>query len=107
MAGIASGDGGYLKSGGSLGYESSRVGQLSLCQSVDWFVPGIVAGIKKRGVLSDKIAMLPNGCDLDIFTEDAKPWRPESVASSDLMAVLLAHTELPTGLMLFWMRQRS
>ena len=60
--------------------------------------PGIVAGIKKRGVLSDKIAMLPNGCDLDIFTEDAKPWRPESVASSDLMAVFAGTHGVANGL---------
>jgi len=107
MAGIASGDG-VISNPAVLW--AMRVLEWASYRSANRLIglsPGIVAGIKKRGVLSDKIAMLPNGCDLDIFTEDAKPWRPESVASSDLMAVLLAHTELPTGLMLFWMRQRS
>jgi glycosyltransferase involved in cell wall biosynthesis len=49
--------------------------------------PGIVEGIKKRGVSEDKIALVPNGCDLNIFAEDIKPWRVEGVANTDLMAI--------------------
>jgi len=49
--------------------------------------PGIVEGIKKRGVSEDKIALVPNGCDLNIFAEDIKPWRVEAVANTDLMAI--------------------
>lgn len=49
--------------------------------------PGIVEGIKKRGVSADKITLVPNGCDLSIFAEDVEPWRVEGVADNDLMAV--------------------
>lgn len=49
--------------------------------------PGIVEGIKKRGVSADKITLVPNGCDLSIFAEEIEPWRLEGVADSDLMAV--------------------
>jgi glycosyltransferase involved in cell wall biosynthesis len=49
--------------------------------------PGIVEGIKKRGVSADKIALVPNGCDLNIFAEDIKPWRVQGVANNDLMAI--------------------
>ncbi len=53
--------------------------------------PGIVAGIEKRGVKPEKIALVPNGCDLDIFQlahdEKSNEWRPEGVSNSDLMAI--------------------
>lgn len=49
--------------------------------------PGIVAGIARHGVDPEKIAMIPNGCDLNIFNGTAAAWRPEGVASSDIMAV--------------------
>ncbi len=49
--------------------------------------PGIVSGIKKRGVKDNKIKLVPNGCDLSIFSEDVVPWRPEGVGMGDLLAV--------------------
>src|SRR5690606_17627908 len=49
--------------------------------------PGIVEGIVSRGVAPSKVAMIPNGCDLDIFDAPAQPWRPEGVEYSQLMAV--------------------
>jgi glycosyltransferase involved in cell wall biosynthesis len=49
--------------------------------------PGIVEGIKKRGVKASKIVTVPNGCDLSIFAEDVEPWRVEGVADTDLMAI--------------------
>lgn len=49
--------------------------------------PGIVEGIKKRGVKASKIKLVPNGCDLTIFSEDVPAWRPDGVAAADLMAV--------------------
>ena len=60
--------------------------------------PGIVEGIKKRGVPEDRIAMIPNGCDLDIFIDSAKPWRPSGVAESDLMAVFAGTHGMANGL---------
>lgn len=60
--------------------------------------PGIVEGIKKRGVPADRIAMVPNGCDLDIFTDGAMPWRPDGVEESDLMAVFAGTHGMANGL---------
>lgn len=49
--------------------------------------PGIVQGIMRRGVQAQRIALVPNGCDLALFGQDAQPWRPRGVQPDDLMAV--------------------
>lgn len=49
--------------------------------------PGIVEGIVRRGVNTDRVRMIPNGCDLDIFTPLVEAWRPNGVSDHDLMAV--------------------
>ena len=50
--------------------------------------PGICEGIAARGVPNERIAMVPNGCDLDIFSDpNIVPWRPEDIADSDLIAI--------------------
>jgi len=49
--------------------------------------PGIVRGIAGRGVSADRIAMVPNGCDLDLFANPAKAWRPEGVRDDQLLAI--------------------
>lgn len=49
--------------------------------------PGIVDGIARRGVARERIAMIPNGCDLDIFNASAEPWLPEGVGKDHFMAV--------------------
>jgi glycosyltransferase involved in cell wall biosynthesis len=48
---------------------------------------GIAEGIAKRGISSERIVTIPNGCDLDIFKPDNPKWRPEGVAEEDLVAV--------------------
>lgn len=60
--------------------------------------PGIVEGITKRGVPPEKVAMVPNGCDLDIFSDSAKPWRPEGIAEIDLMAIFAGTHGIANGL---------
>ncbi|MEY6432352.1 glycosyltransferase family 4 protein [Thioalkalicoccus limnaeus] len=60
--------------------------------------PGIVDGIAKRGVPRERIAMIPNGCDLDIFGVPSEPWRPEGVAPTDLMAVFTGTHGIANGL---------
>lgn len=60
--------------------------------------PGIVKGISARGVRSERIAMVPNGCDLDIFSVQVKPWRPAEVRSSDLLALFAGTHGLANGL---------
>jgi glycosyltransferase involved in cell wall biosynthesis len=60
--------------------------------------PGIVEGIKKRGVPAERITMIPNGCDLDIFATEVEPWRPEGIAPSDLMAIFAGTHGMANGL---------
>ena len=60
--------------------------------------PGIVEGIKKRGVKASKVEIVPNGCDLTIFADDVAPWRPDGVADADLMAVFTGTHGLANGL---------
>lgn len=60
--------------------------------------PGIVEGIAHRGVARERIAMVPNGCDLGIFAADVQPWRPEQIRSTDLMAVFAGTHGMANGL---------
>jgi glycosyltransferase involved in cell wall biosynthesis len=60
--------------------------------------PGIVEGIMHRGVPRERVALVPNGCDLDLFAKDAPPWRPEGVAPTDLMAVFAGTHGIANGL---------
>lgn len=61
--------------------------------------PGIAEGIKRLGIPEDRIARIPNGCDLDIFArEGAEPWRPDGVKESDLMAVFTGTHGVANGL---------
>ena len=58
--------------------------------------PGIVEGIVRRGVSRERVTMIPNGCDLEVFGGERKPWRPEGVDEGDLMA-LFAGTHGPAN----------
>lgn len=49
--------------------------------------PGIVEGIAARGIEKSRIAMVPNGCDLDLFTDPGKAWRPEGLRDDQLLAI--------------------
>nr|WP_299037610.1 glycosyltransferase family 4 protein [uncultured Psychrobacter sp.] len=60
--------------------------------------PGIVDGIISRGIDREKVAMIPNGCDLDIFAIEPDGWRPEGVAKTDLMAIFTGTHGLANGL---------
>ncbi len=60
--------------------------------------PGIVEGMAKRGVSQESIALIPNGCDLDIFTNPQAPWRPDGVDENDLMAVFAGTHGIANGL---------
>lgn len=60
--------------------------------------PGIVEGIARRGVPSERIALVPNGCDLGIFSGDVEPWRPAQVQPGDLMAVFAGTHGMANGL---------
>lgn len=60
--------------------------------------PGIVEGIVARGVLKERIELVPNGCDLTIFASEQAPWRPEAVQPDDLMAVFAGTHGMANGL---------
>lgn len=60
--------------------------------------PGIVDGIARRGVPRERIALIPNGCDLDIFAGEVEPWRPEQVKSDDLLALFAGTHGIANGL---------
>lgn len=60
--------------------------------------PGIVDGIALRGVSRDRIALVPNGCDLDIFGQMSEPWRPDGVKPTDLLAAFTGTHGLANGL---------
>lgn len=60
--------------------------------------PGIVEGIQKRGIHADKVASIPNGCDLDIFANQQQAWRPQAVKDTDLMAIFTGTHGLANGL---------
>ena len=49
--------------------------------------PGIVKGIADRGVHESRIAMVPNGCDLDLFSTAKLAWRPDGVQDDQLLAI--------------------
>jgi len=60
--------------------------------------PGIVDGIARRGVARERIALIPNGCDLDIFGAPSAHWRPAGVGAEDLMAVFTGTHGIANGL---------
>lgn len=60
--------------------------------------PGIVDGVVRRGVARERVALVPNGCDLDIFAAGAKPWRPTGVGADDFMAVFAGTHGVANGL---------
>ena len=60
--------------------------------------PGIVEGIERLGVSSERIALVPNGCDLGIFSDEVEPWRPTQVGVTDLLAVFAGTHGIANGL---------
>jgi glycosyltransferase involved in cell wall biosynthesis len=60
--------------------------------------PGIVEGIVRRGVPRERIALVPNGCDFDIFAVPADPWRPAGVQPDDCLAVFAGTHGIANGL---------
>lgn len=49
--------------------------------------PGIVEGIEARGVDKSRIAMVPNGCDIGLFSAPVEAWRPDGVQYDQLLAI--------------------
>ncbi len=60
--------------------------------------PGIVDGILKAGIKRDKVIMIPNGCDLSIFSAQIKSWYPDGINKNDLLAVFSGTHGVANGL---------
>lgn len=60
--------------------------------------PGISKGIEKSGITKDKISLIPNGCDLDIFDIEVKPWRPEGISDTDFLVLYAGTHGIANGL---------
>ena len=61
--------------------------------------PGIVKGIVRRGVQPARVAMIPNGCDFEIFGDESiEKKRPSFAADTDLLATFTGAHGLANGL---------
>ena len=61
--------------------------------------PGIVQGITRRGISPDRVAMVPNGCDLEMFNPlVGDVLRPDGVGEGDFVAVFTGAHGIANGL---------
>lgn len=61
--------------------------------------PGIVQGIVRRGIAADKVEMVPNGCDLELFNPlVGDVLRPEGVRDEEFVAVFTGAHGMANGL---------
>ena len=82
------------------------LGMLSLLEWVSYrsahrcvaLSPGIAAGIAARGVSEARICMVPNGCDLSLFSDVPRKMRPDGIGDHDLVAVFSGTHGVANGL---------
>lgn len=60
--------------------------------------PGMVDGIARRGIKPKRVAMIPNGCDMELFDAPAEAWRPDGIAPDALLAVYAGTHGIANGL---------
>jgi len=61
--------------------------------------PGIVEGIRSRGVAADSVAMVPNGCDLKFFNPfEGESVRPGGIRNDEFVAVFTGAHGMANGL---------
>lgn len=61
--------------------------------------PGIRQGIMRRGISGSRVAMIPNGCDLELFDpETVEEKRPFEAAGNDLVTVFTGAHGMANGL---------
>ncbi len=61
--------------------------------------PGIVQGIVRGGIAADKVEMVPNGCDLELFNPIVgEVLRPEGVRDEEFVAVFTGAHGIANGL---------
>lgn len=60
--------------------------------------PGIVDGIARCGVSKERITLVPNGCDMELFSASNHAWRPDNIKDDQLLAVFSGTHGLANGL---------
>lgn len=60
--------------------------------------PGIEKGILRVGVPPSRVTVIPNGCDISLFTEHNNQWQPEHIKPEDFMAVFTGTHGIANGL---------
>lgn len=60
--------------------------------------PGIVEGIKKRGIPEASVTCIPNACDLTLFGEINVEWLPPNIEPTDFVAVFAGTHGIANGL---------
>ena len=60
--------------------------------------PGIKKGITRLDIPDERVAMIPNGCDFDIFETQSEAWQPEGVNDSDLVVIYTGTHGIANGL---------
>lgn len=82
------------------------LGALSLLEFVSYrsahrlvaLSPGIAEGIKRRGIHDGRIALVPNGCDLDLFGPEIAPERLPQIPDQALVAIFSGTHGMANGL---------
>jgi len=60
--------------------------------------PRMVDGIVLRGIPRERVKMIPNGCDLDLFGSAATPWLPKYISSNCFLAIFTGAHGIANGL---------
>jgi glycosyltransferase involved in cell wall biosynthesis len=64
--------------------------------------PGIVEGIERRGIAANRIELIPNGSDIDVFRPALAPGRhlglPDAIRGSDFVAMFMGAHGIANGL---------
>jgi len=60
--------------------------------------PGIKDGILKKGIPGKMISLIPNGCDIDFFSNPIGGWRPQGISNTDFIALYAGTHGIANGL---------
>lgn len=61
--------------------------------------PGIVEGITRRGIAPSRVAMVPNGCDIELLaTDKVEPFYPQGLTPADFIVVYTGTFGIANGL---------
>jgi glycosyltransferase involved in cell wall biosynthesis len=80
---------------------SLRVLEFIAYKSADSLValsPGIRDGIIRNDIDPSKVAMIPNGCDINIFFDKKEIWQPNEISDSDFVALYSGTHGIANGL---------